>query len=487
MTSPLEWLPTELIRLICGHLSPREKGRLALSNHNLYHKVIYTLYEPEAFSSSDGSVFAWACERGLVTTIRILFDNGFDANLPALSFTVARPMPLERAARLGNVAIVELLLHKGADPNCKIGMSAPLMEAMDELLPTSFDVVRCLLLHGADPNITLDRWQRTPLLAAVEKRDTILISLLLEYGARLNPSEFQPLHRAICYHRCPEDLGTIQYLLDKGADPNMDSHDGHWRTPLARAVFECINPSHEGYFLEVLRMLMAAGANINWSPPDERNYPIHFALDPLIPHEVLEFLIRNGARVDITKPELDYVWTPLHKAMGHLSPVHCTEILLGNGASAIPAQTSPTDPCSTPLGQLIANHLTDGRVTRTWKIGSDWRKALLLIESGGPSVIEVLSRGVLAAFFSLSLSACRQTRQMQRHIRSFATWTEMRIVDLRELAAEEAEFWSIWSDEPHAAGEENKDTLDRLHHAMEILEFFCEEPWGRFRRRVVRK
>ncbi len=475
MSSPLERLPTELIRHICGHLSPREKGRLALCSHDIYHKAIYTLYEPEAFSSSDDSVFAWACERGLIATIRILFDNGFDPNLPALSYTVARPMPLERAARLGNVAIVELLLKKGANPNCTTGLSAPLMEAMDELLSSSFDTVHCLLLHGADPNITLDRWQRTPLLAAVEKRDTDLIALLLGYGARMNPSEFQPLHRAICYHRCRDDLRTIQFLLDRGADPNMDAHDGHWRTPMARAVFECNNPNHEESPLGVLHMLMAAGANINWSPPDERNYPIHFALDPLIPHEVLEFLIHNGANANITNPALGYVWTPLHKAMGHLSPVRCTEILLANGALAIPAQTSRADPRSTPLGQLIANHLTDGRVTRTWKIGSDWRKARLLMEFGGPPVLDVVPRGVLATLFSLSLSACRNTRQMQRHIGSFATCTMMRIVDLWELATEESEFWTVWSDDPQGAGDENQDKLDRLHHAVEILEFLCEK------------
>lgn len=88
---------------------------------------------------------------------------------------------------LGNqpnsVALIELLLEAGADPNGSWGSVTPLHHAAEHT--TNPQVLEALLAVGADPNARI-ALRTTPLHIAIERCRQILVRPLLEYGADPN-------------------------------------------------------------------------------------------------------------------------------------------------------------------------------------------------------------------------------------------------------------------------------------------------------------
>ena len=108
-------------------------------------------------------------------------------------FASARPTALHDACSKGLVALATTLVNEGAD------------------------------IEAEDPR------HLTPLMLAIEKRDTAMMAGLIQCGARLdNPTRFHgtPLRFAIDQ----EDEGMVSFLLDKGS--NVNAKDRQGRTAL---------------------------------------------------------------------------------------------------------------------------------------------------------------------------------------------------------------------------------------------------------------
>ncbi|CAF2772833.1 unnamed protein product [Rotaria sp. Silwood2] len=99
----------------------------------------------------------------------------------------------------------------------------------------SYEKVKILLVHGADPNRQCATGDTATNLA-VHRQKYLIVELLLQYHANpnvYNQSGKTALHRAVMSYS-DENAYHIRTLLDAGADPNIE--DRNQRMPLDEAV-----------------------------------------------------------------------------------------------------------------------------------------------------------------------------------------------------------------------------------------------------------
>jgi hypothetical protein len=117
----------------------------------------------------------------------------------------------------------------------------PLHCAVRERSPKQRKVVSILLAAGADPNAWTDGFDAESVLAtAIATRDTALVGQLLDAGARI---ELTDGDLAIDPHRFPatpllvaDSERMVDFLLDRGADPDSRSPANAPRTIIAAAA-----------------------------------------------------------------------------------------------------------------------------------------------------------------------------------------------------------------------------------------------------------
>jgi ankyrin repeat protein len=237
-----------------------------------------------------------ASENGNLDIARKLLDAGADANRPLLSGET----PVMTAARAGHTAVVELLLTRGANPNARgTRNQTALMWAASQRHP---ETVAALLRHGADVHARSDSWRQlwqtinaqhdahpdqrvwieeggyTPLLFAARVGDADSAKLIVEAGAEVNEptaarktAVILAVQSIIDYRFLPEmyrpggagfvsphmaqpseGLALLEFLLEKGADPN--AYEAGFT-----ALHEAILRRNE----EAVRILLAHGADPN--------------------------------------------------------------------------------------------------------------------------------------------------------------------------------------------------------------------------------
>ncbi|CAH1257439.1 ASB5 [Branchiostoma lanceolatum] len=162
-----------------------------------------------------------------------------------------------QAAMIGDTQAVQLCL--GGRPT-----QAALIIAAEEGQP---DIVKLLLSHGADVNIT-DRWRYSALLSAASKGHVACQEILIENGANVDQTGIDMASALHCvtgeeltmkdadpYRINTEDsLRLCRSLLRAGANPNIG--DGGARgTPVHVAA--------RGDHVELTRLLLEAGADMN--------------------------------------------------------------------------------------------------------------------------------------------------------------------------------------------------------------------------------
>lgn len=197
-------------------------------------------------------------------TVQFLIDKKADIHIRDNDGETA----LIKAARTKNIHIVRFLIDHGAKINeyTKYG-GGPLQEAVWR---GNFDIVKLLVQNGAEINKTGD-FGRTPL------------SIACIYG-------FSEI---------------VTYLLDNGADCNIADKEGY--TPLIHAA-KCLNagfdfdkkeikhPDKIPVYIEIMKLLLSGGANIN--AHDKTNQSALNAAALCNFYDVVNLLIDN--RIDLS-------------------------------------------------------------------------------------------------------------------------------------------------------------------------------------------
>ena len=177
----------------------------------------------------------------------LLLDRGADPDAINASGSSA----LYEAAGIGDLAMVELLLARGADPNLAGEHHYPPLEAAIGF--RRLDVAE--LLHRAGAQIDSDRVDLLRLAAGLgslpssEIRSAPLARWLLERGARVEGDGSSPTPLSIAAHI--GDVEMVQVLLEHGADVSVRSEESG-ETALHIAAREV--------YPDVVRLLLGAGA-----------------------------------------------------------------------------------------------------------------------------------------------------------------------------------------------------------------------------------
>jgi len=165
-----------------------------------------------------------ACQRANEELVRLLLENGANANLLSVErrgFWSA----LQEACADGFDEIVEMLLENGADVNLR--WRGTLSALTLACATRNRLVVQRLLINGADVNTDLGaRLRYTPLRAAAQSGDIWVGKLLLYHGAVVHTGVLS--YAATLGHR-----EMVELLLDAGADVNEPAYpDVPWSGPV---------------------------------------------------------------------------------------------------------------------------------------------------------------------------------------------------------------------------------------------------------------
>ena len=210
-----------------------------------------------------------------------------------LLLSPARGAELAELCALGDVQAVREALEAGErvagrDERGRTPLYCTVAAGVRVPLSTHLEVVRLLLLHGAEADAA-DGEGRTPLTLSLEKGGAFagLTELLLDFGADPNgpASGRTPLHLAA---ECGS-ARQVELLLERGANPL--AKDGEGRSALMSALLA------EDGGLEKVRLLLDAGSDVNARCPlwgDEGVTPL-MAAAALAPPELVALLLDRGA------------------------------------------------------------------------------------------------------------------------------------------------------------------------------------------------
>ena len=231
----------------------------------------------------------FAAGGGKVEILSCLLENGADINAMK---NIHGFTPLMMAARYNHLAAVTFLMDQGADANLqdKKGYTALHYVAMCGS-SCSFNVINCLIDNGADVNIQSAVDNLTPLMLACKCRNVYVVNYLLQSGGNVglhdrygqtclqytvkravDETAFEILSSLIkngsdvnsridndgtllmlvTWHG---DLKMVSFLIDHGANVNLQDQNGDTALHYTERRFVCATP-------KIVCALLTAGASL---------------------------------------------------------------------------------------------------------------------------------------------------------------------------------------------------------------------------------
>jgi uncharacterized protein len=193
-----------------------------------------------------------AVKTGDAAAVRRLIKERVDVNRAEIDGTT----PLHWAVRVNDLATADLLIRAGA--NVKAANRYDVTPLSVACMNGNAAMIGLLLKGGADANTALPGGE-TALMTTARTGSLEAVKLLLAHGADVNAKEAGRGQTALMWAASEGHAQVVQTLLDSGADVKARSAGGF--TPFLFAV--------RGGRLDITKMLLAAGADINDSVPTD--------------------------------------------------------------------------------------------------------------------------------------------------------------------------------------------------------------------------
>jgi ankyrin repeat protein len=244
------------------------------------------------------------------------------------------------AAIRDDTGIISDLLAKGADINGQERDWGTALIAASESGKRS--TVEYLLGRGADVNVFSPHGE-SALISAVKKGDLDIVELLVERGADIDTSHEHWKYTSLMYAAEHGDPCLVNYLIRKGADVNKRCMDGR-----SALLFACLNTQCEHKYLEVIRLLIENGADLNVATKNTSSEApnsiynvtalLHACEKGL--RETAEMLVKYGANVNIKRSDgktaLDLAnYMELAQVIALLNKKHAVSGSKGSGRTAL--------------------------------------------------------------------------------------------------------------------------------------------------------
>ena len=279
---------------------------------------------------SDTTPLHSACLKGSLATVKLLHKAGASLDDVVLS---SKATPLMLAVRSGSSSLCEYLISVGSDPNTRAGKqlywATPLYLASQA---GNVAIIKLLLEKGAKIDSPLHKINVTPLFIAAENGHTESVELLIGKGASvhaMNSDRFSILQTAVRNGK----KNVVEILLSNGA--NASHKDRLEDTPLLTAIRNSAHP-------EILKLLIATDPTHDIIKYTKSNGygAIHCLAEANIrgaENNLLDFLRSAGAPLGSKK---DVVETPAMYAARHKNNIKMLEKLIQMGDSLQNSKTT---------------------------------------------------------------------------------------------------------------------------------------------------
>jgi len=286
----------------------------------------------------------WAAAEGHVEVVKTLLAASADPNLKAHVSTMTDRKNADHpsggftalmfAVRNGHEDVAKALIQGGADPKLTNadGATATIVAIVND----RFDLAKELIDLGADPN-------DGSLFYAVDMHDATT-DMRAHDGARLQPNHPNNLTA----------LGLVKVLLDLGADVNKPFIGALHSTTLCCAAAVNSSPFYRAATaadVEVLKLLLPKGAQLEWSPSAPKSNGKGPARpNPNAGRTPVMAAIKGGTGAPIAGgPGFTRIGPPTFREPGNRDPLNALKLLLAAGADP----NAKAADGSTPLHQAV--------------------------------------------------------------------------------------------------------------------------------------
>jgi uncharacterized protein len=276
------------------------------------------------------SALMWASAEGHLEVVKALLAAGADPNLKAHVATITERKNADHpsggftalmfAVRNGHADVARALIQGGADP--KLTNADGATATVVAIVNDRFDLAKELLDLGADPN-------DGSLFFAVDMHDATT-DMRAHDGSRMQPNHPNKL----------TSLSLVKALLDLNADVNKPFVGALHSTTLCCGASINSTPFYRAATaadVEVLKLMLAHGAKIEWSPSEIKPKDGKPAgrPNPNLGKTPLMAAIKGGQGAPIAGgPGFTRIGPPSFREPGNRDPLEALNLLLAAGADA---------------------------------------------------------------------------------------------------------------------------------------------------------